>query len=303
MVSGLNPDCIHCNRKINRKQGNCSRYFNDGHVIRCGPPWTIFKHNFIKGYCEIVTKAMAKKYHLTYIDIFCGPGKYFDRANGVQLNGSPLIAMEYAFNNYIFVDCNKQNVKALQYCLQNESRNTDILLNDCNRAANDINVKLRPYSLSFCLADPDNLRQLRYDTLKTIAQGKKVDLLINFPYWMDYKRNAKDYVNGKKDSTPADLFFGTKEWKNILKRNGLKFTDKFFKELIELYLYQFYKIGYARPRKIDNFQIIKNTIGKPIYLLLFLSKNELGYKFWKEIVQYAKGRNLELDLNYNAPTH
>lgn len=195
MNAAANQYCAQCNLKINRKHGNCTRLFNNGHVIRCGPPWTLFKHNFIKGYCEIVTKAMAKKYHLTYIDTFCGPGKYFDRGNGVQSNGSPLIAMEYAFNNYIFVDCNKQSVKALQYCLQNENRNIDILLNDCNGAADDISAKLRSNSLSFCLADPDNLRQLRYDTLKTIAQAKRVDLLINFPYWMDFKRNAKDYVN------------------------------------------------------------------------------------------------------------
>jgi len=293
----INPYCTNCNYKKYKINGNCSRQDSpDKYSMRCAPPWTSIKHKFVEGYCEIVTKAMINQsFQMCYIDLYSGPGKYFQRPSGQIFDGSPLIANKYAFNKYIFIDINHKNIEALRARVDNQE-NKYMFEADSNSISDDINEAIPSKSLSFCLADPENMRQLKFSTLMAIVSNKKVDLLINFPYWMDFKRAAKELVTNNSTDNPLDLYFGTDEWKKIFNAHAKRFTDGLFIELLELYLSQFYKIGYVPPSKGLNYEIIKNTRNRPIYLLLFLSKNKLGYKFWSEIVKYTKEITLSFDF-------
>lgn len=291
--------CHSCPRDDERTEGNCDRAKPDGFTARCGPPWTIIKHRFVEGYCQMFTKAMPNKFpHMSFIDLFSGPGLYYQWPSGQVFEGSPLIALRYGFEKYYFVDISETNINALKHRTAKHP-NVEYLNVDVNQVGKILNNKLPPYSLSFCLADPDNMNQLKFATFEELTKsGRKVDLLINFPYWMYFKRSAKHLIRNNSKDNAIDLYFGTSEWKDIFSKHNQRFTNPLFKELSEMYLGQFYKIGYVAPDKkyAENYEVIRNTRGNPIYALLFLSKDQLGYKLWGEMVKYAKEIDLRLDL-------
>jgi len=91
--------CKNCNIDEFRKDGNCTKANGkDGFIVRCGQPWAYDKMKILKLYNHLFTEGMKKKYsRLCYIDMYSGPGIYFDNTNGSEQPGSPLVALE---NNY-----------------------------------------------------------------------------------------------------------------------------------------------------------------------------------------------------------
>lgn len=278
------------------KNGICTRQTPDGYPVRCGPPWTIKKHLFIKGYCEIFTKAMRKKFNdMYFIDLFAGPGLYYHWPSGDLLHGSPLIASNYNFGKLIYNDLDKENIDALKLRTTNEILNIEFLNSDANMIGRHINNQLPVNSLSFCFIDPDNMRQLKYSTVQEIVNGKRVDLLINVPYGNAFKRGARNVIKNYKPENALDEFLGSDDWVEIFKSNNFKFSSEVCLKIIERYSELFYETGYSRPPKgRNNIEIIKNRQNRDIYFLLFLSRNPLGYKFWSEIVNYTKGETISM---------
>ena len=68
---------------------------------------------------------------------------------------------------------------------------------------------------------PDGLG-VKYGDLTPQSNNKKVDLLINFAYGMDYRRSSKYLMSEDSDNSKFDEFFGTDEWRYIEK----KFRDR-----------------------------------------------------------------------------
>jgi three-Cys-motif partner protein len=299
MIYSKNEYCSSCPQDKMKDDGDCTRANPDGFVVRCGPPWTIEKHWYVEGYCEIISKAMPRKFpNMSFIDLFSGPGLYYHRLSGIVFHGSHLIATKYRFKNYILNDMNEKNIEALKYRLSGSPNNITYFQSDANDLADNINQLLSPDSLNFCLTDPDNMRQLQFKTLQKLASGKRIDLLINFPYGNSFKRGAMNAFKSKKRDTAFDLYFNTEEWRHIFSKFGKRFSAEMAVEILRMYLEQFYKIGYAKPEPPydKNYIEIRNSQNREIYFLVFLSKHQLGYKFWHDIVDYTKGRNLNLNL-------
>ena len=299
MTFERNRYCSTCPRDEVAYDGDCTRNKPDGYIARCGPPWTIEKHWYVEGYCEIFSKAMPNSFpKMNFIDLFSGPGLYYHRPSGSVFRGSPLIASRYGFRKIILCDLKERNIEALKFRLKDSDRDIEFLTGDSNALAKRINSTLPPDSLSFCFADPDNMRQLRFDTLRELADKRRVDLLINFPYGNSFKRGAANAYKSNRRNTAFDLYFGTNGWRQLFSNHRLCFSPQLALEILELYLAEFYKIGYIEPDAPydQNYVIIRNTLNREIYYLIFLSKNRLGYRFWSEAVRYIKGRNLSLSL-------
>lgn len=295
----VNQNCINCPKGSLKKEGNCRVPAPDGYTIRCGPPWTIHKHRFIDGYCEIFVKGARRKFKfLGFIDLFSGPGLYYQWPSGILYSGSPINAQKYDFDRYYYIDLNNKNIEALKFRLKGSIKDIRTMIGDANQVSAAINKDLPYKSLSFCLADPENMSQLKFNTLKELSNKRHIDLLINFPYGTAFKRGAKNIIKFDTNQNVIDEYFGTDMWQDIFRRHHQMFSSELFDEIINLYLEQFYKIGYLKPDPIygNNYRVIKNTTGRGIYHLVFLSKDQLGYKFWTEAIKYIKDRNIEMRL-------
>lgn len=300
-----NEYCIQgCDPKKGRIDGNCGKSnANDGFVARCGSSWTLEKHELIKKYMGIFYNGMKNKYErygLNYIDLFAGPGRFFDRTSGKEYPGSPILSLEYEFRRIFLNDINTKNTEALEARTANAIQNINIYAQDANKVAKQINQKLPLGSLSFCLLDPDNMKDLKFSTVEDIsANNRKVDLLINFAYGTDYRRSSKFLMSKDSENSKFDEFFGTDEWRSI-ERKFYSREDKFRADaLIELFITQLEKIGYVRYPEGDRHKFIfpiHHSGRRLLYYLIFVSKHLRGYDFCAKIGPYGK-QQPEFDLD------
>lgn len=293
--------CKKCLKKDKDKSitaGYCLKYYaQDGHIARCAPCWTEEKHKLINHYCDIFTRGMKNKFpQLNYIDLFAGPGKYIIRETGIEGSGSPLIAAGYKFHNIYLNDLDAKCTDALDMRLrQNGNSNFKIFNSDANFIAKDINSLLSLNSLSFCLADPNNMGDLKFSTLGDITNGRRVDLLINFHYGNDYRRWVNT-VDGKK----YDEAFGTDKWRKIEAKYNNKEISFRAKVIIDLFIEQLEIFGFIRPDKCGSFihyKELRNSKNSLLYYLIFASKHQRGYDFWEKIWRSSNAEP-ELPLKY-----
>lgn len=281
-----NPYCKNCDFEKSTNNGNCIRYKpQNGFAIRCAPPWITKKYNPIELYCSMINADMKKKRKVNYIDLYAGPGKCFERYSGKIVDGSPLIALRYEFNNLYLNDINPDNVKALSFRTQQNTNKVTIYNKDTNLVAREINEKLSDDSINFCFIDPGNRENLKYDTIKQISRNRTVDLLISFVYGLDYRWAV--HSTEKK----IDEFFGTDKWRFIEEK--YKSKDIIFRAhaLMELYIEQLNKIDYLRPpegAEYKNIFPIHNTRHGTLHYLIFTSKHKQGYDFCKRMRPYTK---------------
>lgn len=291
-----NRYCKSCDVDKYRRDGICSLFqASDGLPTRCTGPWAETKHEVIKDYCDMLTVSMGKRNkfkEINYIELFSGPGIYFNRETGIEANGSPLIALEHDFDNVFLNDISKENIVALKKRTTLFQGNLQLLNKDANSVGEHINRRLDHRSISFCFLDPDNMGDLKFSTVEEISTHRRVDLLINFPY-VDYRRSVH------LSKVKFDDFFGSEEWRVIEDKYSNKNLAFRASALIELYMTQLENIGYTKPHGKNegkNFIIIHNTRGGLLYYLLYASKDQLGYKFCGEMKKYAIQQQ-EFDLN------
>ena len=288
MDSYHNPHCIECqNDKLKYRENNlCSNFMaSDNQVARCASYWTEQKIKIVEDYSGILTVGMKNRFkQINYIDLFSGPGIYFDRESGIEKTGSAISVINYGYSNVYLNDLDVKCYNALLARTKNATASVTIFNKDANSIGKSINDALDPNSLSFCLLDPSKMSELNFHTIKELTNNRLIDLLINFPIGMDFKRGAK-VTNNKYDK-----FFNSNRWKEIYQSHENKDIMFLGEELINLYLNELYNIGYARPKideKYKNYFPIKMQRNVLLYYLIFVSKHERGYEFCSKIRKYV----------------
>jgi three-Cys-motif partner protein len=127
--------------------------------------------------------------------------------------------------------------------------------------------------LSLAFLDPYGLH-LHYETLRRLAT-RTVDLIIFFPDHVDVLRNWRAYYNENPESN-LDMVLGTGEWRQ---RKAATPPDRWVDVLRELYEERLRLLGYSE----FDYERIKRTDGRPLYRLIFCSKDKAGGKIWRGI--------------------
>ncbi|MBI4678591.1 MAG: three-Cys-motif partner protein TcmP [Elusimicrobia bacterium] len=260
--------------------------------------WSEDKHYYLNHYINIFETGMHKKWaSRAYIDLFSGPGVCMSREARRVTDGSPLIALkaDYPFTDYYFSDLNATVVKALKRRCEPFGSKPGIRINifqkDSNAVASEVAAMIDAKTLCLAFIDPTGL-DFKFDALRALTGGKKMDLIIHFPIGTAIKRNIEKWF--KKDQSKMDAFFAGSEWRGIYEGNQGNLTN-LTSGLLGLYRAKLAQIGYAM-EPADAVQI-RNSKNVPLYALLFASKNPRGNQFWKKIKQIeSKGqRSLPFD--------
>ena len=98
----------------------------DGLPVRNSGEWAERKHHYLKNYCGITTVSMRKKFKLVYVDVMAGPGRCKVEKTNEEFPGSPLVALDYDFAEYIFIEENLELADALKNELPTTPRQTKL---------------------------------------------------------------------------------------------------------------------------------------------------------------------------------
>lgn len=245
----------------------------DGLPIRKSGPWVRKKHFYLTRYIDIFTKGMKKKWDLTYVDLFAGPGRCLIEATNEEVDGSPLIALTHGFSHYIFVEQTTDGSQALRKRCERSPKYNEVQIIDgnCNDAIEKINIPSNNLALAFI--DPTGI-DVHFSTIKKLTENRRVDLLINIQFGMDIKRNFARYKK-QGENSDLDLFLGGNvDW------NHLKTPQ----DAINIYRVRIKELGYSTVEFKDI--TVRNTQKNvPMYFLFFASKNSRGLDFWKKITE------------------
>jgi spore photoproduct lyase len=259
---------------------------SDGLDIRCVGKWAKNKYYYIKNYLNIFTMAMRKQWKLYYIDLFAGCGKCKVRETEEEIDGSALIALNlnYPFNKYIFVDLNQDALSSLKKRTKDSSLGDriDFKIGDCNEKILEILGEI-PQQGTLCLAviDPTGL-QIKFETIRKLTKGRRVDLLITFPEGMAIKRNIDQFL--KQEESPLDGFMGDRKWRDLYKAElTTSSLEDRRRRFIDLYREKLKEIGYREIKSGEEILIRSSQKRLPLYYLVFASKHPLGHKFWSTI--------------------
>jgi len=256
----------------------------DGLPVRPSGPWIQRKYFYLTRYADILTRAMRKKWGrggLTYIDLFAGPGRCLIEPNGQEREGSPLVALDYEFAKYIFVESDKNNLDALRERCKKSPKFSQIKFIGGN--CNAVIQKVDPTGLSMAFIDPTGL-DITFNTLSQLTQGRQVDLLLNIQFGMDLRRNFKRYLR-EGGASKLSRFLGV-DWEGG-KMNEARDALQLFKHRLNE------KLGYETVEFKD---VGVRNYGRNalMYFLVFASKHPRGLEFWKKITTKDETGQMEL---------
>lgn len=258
----------------------------DGLIVRPSGPWIDRKYFYLKRYADIFTKGMGKKWNrdLTYIDLFAGPGRCLIESSGQERDGSPLIALNYQFSKFIFIESDKDNMVALRQRCKKSPKFPQIgfLEGECH----EVIQRVQPSGLSLAFIDPTDI-DIPFDMLATLSRGRQMDLLLNIQFGMDLKRNFKLYLKQGGASKLARFLGG--DWQGSKMdepRDALELFKRRLNEKLNYKTVEFKDVG------VRNYG--RNTL---MYFLVFASKHPRGLDFWKKITTRDETGQMELELS------
>jgi len=269
---------------------------DDGLCMRDSGSWAAKKLDYLARYIDVFEKSMRSKWSTrNYIDLMAGPGKDRVRDSGLVLLGSPLLALttRYAFTGYFFVDLREENTKALQQrCSASPySRRVKVFPGNCNHVVDEIVRHIKQNdrnSLNLAFLDPEGF-ELEWVTVAKLASVRRMDLIINYPQGglNRYMRQAHQTT----EETSIDRFFGGTEWRELYERwQNRQLNVGLHRLLIDLYKEKLRNLGYTEvfrgDEEVGDEPLIRNVKrNAPLYRLLFASKHDLGYKFWRQVIR------------------
>jgi three-Cys-motif partner protein len=256
--------------------------------------WGQFKHRLLSNYASVFARSMKHKWDCrVYIDLFAGAGRARIEDTSRIVLTSPILAMKIPdpFDRYIFCELDGRQLSDLEKRVKIECPGITptYLQGDSNVMVGEILERIpKPNAsftmLTFCFADPFRLENLRFSTIKALAQRLLVDFLILIPSGMDARRNWGLYLN--PNNRAIDNFLGDQEWRSAWQSKHADTPPDIF--LTDQYGERMRQLGYEY-HGIQSTQEIRSTHKNlSLYRLAFFSRHNLGARFWREVKKVSK---------------
>jgi len=131
----------------------------DGLPIRNSGEWAKRKHHYLKNYCGITTVSMRNKFKLVYLDVMAGPGRCKIEKTAEEFPGSPLVALDYDFSEYIFIEEEPELVESLKKRISNHPkvRKVKIIPENWIKVVESGRLKFDKHTLVVAFIDPTGI--------------------------------------------------------------------------------------------------------------------------------------------------
>jgi three-Cys-motif partner protein len=240
--------------------------------------WVREKHLRLRRYVDI-TRATRRKFggNSTFIDLYCGPGRCWIKDTGEAIEGSAVLAATEArerdaFGKIHIGDLDQENLSACTSRLHSLGiTNVTTYLGPAAMTAAEVIRTLSPTGLHLAFLDPYSIDALPFSVISTLAQLKRMDLIIHVSL-MDLQRNLRE----KMRSGRLDAF--APGWKNAVdqaQRGDLTLLAVFahWRKLLV-------QMGY---QVSDNIERVSGSKNQPLYWLVLAGRHKLADKFWSEV--------------------
>jgi three-Cys-motif partner protein len=219
---------------------------------------------------------MKSKWRLVYLDVMAGPGRCKIKDSGDEFPGSPFVALEHEFSQYIFIEEDKGLADALRQRVAKhpKAKKAKIYSESWVKLAETGKFKFDDSTLVVAFIDPTGISQIPMAAMRHLAQNAHIDLLVTIQYRLGIVWNAPQYQKAEND-TALDAFLDSHDWRNWDTHDSTEFGRK----AIEQFSSQICKLGFLDTRHVSVPE------SQPLYRFTLFSRHSLAEKFWNEILK------------------
>jgi three-Cys-motif partner protein len=252
---------------------------SDGLLARNSGSWARTKHHYLRRYCDITTRAVAKKFPggIVYLDAMSGPGRCIEEKTGEEFPGSPFVALDYDFSAYWFIEEHPELFKALTARVANHPKRALITLK--NQSWTDLATSggfpFGADTLVIAFVDPTGISQMPWTAVKALLNLPRIDVLATIQHRLGIVWNAKQYKRAASTDTALDRFLDSGSWREWQDRDATEFGQM----AIDAFISKVGQEGFKTSRQIP--------VGEDqaLYRLALFSRHPLADKFWNETVK------------------
>jgi three-Cys-motif partner protein len=237
----------------------------------------------------------AWKAGVVYVDLFAGPGVCTVKKTGQRVPGSTLIAAHAPkkFDSIIACELDPDCANACEARLSSSpaAGRAVVLRGDSNDLVDEVVSRLPKGALTLAFIDPEGL-DARFETIRRLSSGRRVDLLILFADAYDILRNVDLLYmrdpNSKLDQTLGPNSNWRERWQQLGNRNGTNARALFA---------QIYQDQLRRELSYEHFRELPIRSDKgPLYKLIYASKSPRGLDFWDKAIGKDPGGQEHFDF-------
>jgi three-Cys-motif partner protein len=251
---------------------------SDGLPARKSGTWARRKHHYLRNYCGITTVGMRNKpLRLVCLDVMAGPGLCKVKETGEEFPGSPLVALEHDFSEYILIEEEPGLANALKQRVAKhpKARRVKVIPENWISVLDSGRLRFDASTLVVAFVDPTGISQTPMAAMVELAANPKIDLLVTIQYRLGIVWNTPQYRRSASGQTALDGFLGSQSWRGWNDKD----PSEFGRLVVERFCETFEKHGFINPRHIsvpeDN----------PLYRFALFSRHPRGEDFWLKVLK------------------
>ena len=259
---------------------------SDGLLARKSHEWAKRKHHYLRNYCGITTKSMRNKWRLVYVDVMAGPGRCRIKETGEEFPGSPFVALEHDFAEYIFIEAEPALAAALKQRVGGHSKahRVKVLPENWVSVLESGRLKFDASTLVVAFVDPTGISQTPLAALEALARNPRIDLLVTIQHRLGIVWNTPQYRRSAKGQNALDAFLGDSSWRQWNDKN----PSEFGRLVVEQFCENFQRAGFINTRHVS---VPENN---PLYRFTLFSRHPRGEDFWLKVLKTDEKGQREL---------
>jgi three-Cys-motif partner protein len=234
------------------------------------------KHHYLRNYCGIATKSMKEKWRLVYVDVMAGPGLCRIKDSEEEFPGSPFVALDHEFAEYVFIEEDPSLAEALRRRTVGhaKAKRIKVLQENWVKLAVKGGLQFDDSTLAVAFVDPTGISQLPMSAIRKLARNAHIDMLVTIQYRLGIVWNAPQYQRAE-NHTALDAFLDWRGWREWDTQDPTDFGRK----AIEQFSSEVCKLGFHGSRHVSVPEM------QPLYRFTLFSRHPLADKFWNEVLK------------------
>lgn len=259
---------------------------HDSLPARKSGPWAKRKHHYLRNYCGITTVSMRNRFKLVYLDVMAGPGLCKMEETGEEFAGSPFVALDYDFSEYILIEEDPNLAEALRQRVSKhpKARRTQIIQENWGHVVESGRLRFDSSTLVVAFVDPTGVSQIPIAAMRKLAANPKIDLLVTIQHRLGIVWNEPQYRRSADGQPALDAFLGSPEWRAWETKDATTFGQR----AVESFCRRLEEEGFIATRHISVPE------ENPLYRFTLFSRHPRGEDFWLKILKTDEKGQREL---------
>jgi hypothetical protein len=274
------------NRQASLTQDDAPLLASDGLPARKSGDRAKRKLHFLRNYCGITTVAMRKKWRLLYLDVMAGPGRCKIKETDEEFAGSPFVALDHDFHDFLFIEENPDRASALRQRIAKHPKShlVQLVRGDWTQIASQGKLRFDDKTLVVAFIDPTGISQVPMDAMLQLTKNRHIDLLVTIQHSLGITLNVPQYLKSERGQTAMDRFLNSTDWRNW----KWKDPSELARMAIDVFSKRIQREGFIGMRHISVPE------QQPLYRFTLFSRHRLAEKFWNAILKIDESGQREL---------